>query len=319
MIKSFFNFVLIWLVFFSSLGYTLNQLQQPEFLTEQLREAKTYERLSSHTETFLPKENIENLPFNNQDLEDIIKSTIDANTFYDFTDKWLTAYINWFKSDDQFVGFSYNLTQIKEKLVTTATDKALVRYDSLDVCTNKQLTAWDATKGLPECKISSSASDSNTVKPLFKAQIENQIKELPDTFKTGDTPSPLELKIKESVKAANKAILIIWVATFLFIALYFVFFRAHAFMSLSIIFIIAGLLEIGFGLIGWEWLRNSLVDGFKTQQELFAALLVDISASIIEVMKTILGNLSIITLSLGAVSLILGIYFAIKSRSKTLG
>lgn len=319
MIKSFFNFILIWLVFFSSLGYTLNRLQDPEFLSEQLREAKTYERLSTHTETFLPKENTENLPFNNQDLEDIIKSTIDANTFYDFTDKWMGAYLKWFKSDEKIVGFSYNMAPFKEKFVTSATDKALVKYDALEKCTNKQLVDWDASKGLPECKISSSANDINTVRPLFKAQIEQSLKDLPDTLRTGDTPSQTEIDIKTAVQATNKAILIIWVATLLFIALYFVFFRGHAFMSLSIIFIIAGLLEIGFGLIGWEWIRQSLVDSFTKQEELFAALLVDLSASIIEVLKTILGNLSIITLSVGAISLILGIYFAIKGRSKTLG
>lgn len=315
MIKALFNFILIWLVFLSSLGYTINRLEDPEFLTAQVREAKLYDRLTAHLDAVFPKNEVDKLPFTNEDLRQIITKTIDANTFYDALGSAASAYGNWLQGNNSTIGFSYDLAPLKEQFITNATDTALAAYASQPVCKSQEIANWGRGDALPECRLSGNDTGETTLKPLVQKQLNETIGKLPNTLVSGEA-SPELLRARETVHLVNKVILTIWLVTFAIILLYLVLLRARAFFSLAIIFIVAGLLEIGFGLIGWEWIRQTLVDLFSNQGATWATFVVDLTASLVEILKTILGNLSIISLSLGGLFLILGVFFGFKSRAK---
>jgi len=314
MLKLIFNFILIWLVFLSSLGYVAYQLQKPSFLVAEARQVRLYDRLTGQIGAVLPKATKDS-PFTDAELKDIITQSIDANAFYDFTNQAATAYLDWLTGRADTLTFNYNFTPTKSRLNDTITEKLLAKYNNLPTCQTKDLHTWSTANGLPSCQLPASNVQSNDVESAFRNQATTLTRDLPDQLTAG-VPSPQLLQTRKDVIEALKVIKFIWLVTAAFLALYLLIFRSRAFFSLAVIFLIAGLLEIGFSLIGWEWLRRLVSDSLTKNNQAVAAFIVDMVSAGIEVLKTLLGNLSIITLSLGGLFLILGVVYAVKRKAK---
>src|SRR3989344_2943933 len=107
MFKTLFGFLLVALIFTSSLGFTVNKVKNPKFINHQVREVNLYGRLSSNLSNVLPDELFDSSPFSREDFVDILTSAIDSQTFYDFTDKASVAYLCWLTGATPNLDFGY--------------------------------------------------------------------------------------------------------------------------------------------------------------------------------------------------------------------
>lgn len=307
MIKSLLSFILIWLIFLSTLGYTLSRLEDPAFLASQARKVNIYGRLSTQLPALLPKELVDSSPLSRDEWADVIRASIDGSTFYSFLDGYLAAEIKWLTGRSDQLNYSYSLVTIKEKAGNELTQKLLVHYDNLAPCKPTELKNWQNDKGFPVCKLPSSNVKAADTTRILSAVSAKTIADLPGSFSVESSPN--QLKARTAVMKVVYYTNIIWGITALFLVLYLLILRRRAFFPLAGIFLVVGLLEIGFSLIAWDWLLKNIADwlGGKLDASLLP-LLVDFSGAIMEVFKTILGNASIFTLIFGGVMLILGLY-----------
>ncbi len=314
MIKAIFNFFLAWLVLFSSIGFAVYQVQRPGFIGTQSRDVRLYERLSGELGSLLPTDAKKNIPFTDAEIKDIVTTTIDANTFYDIETKVTDTYTGYLTSRSDSLNFTYPLATIKTNLQTAITNAMVAQYASEPTCKTTQLKGWQATNGIPACQLPTNNILSTQVNTLFAQQAASVANQLPDSW-TLSQPNDGLVKQRGYVTEGVKIIELIWAATFGFILLYLLIFRSRAFLSLAFIFLLAGLLEVGFSYIGWDWLGRTISDSLTTMNQATAGAITDLVAAVLDIMKTILGNLSIITLSAGGLSLILGIFYKFKKVS----
>lgn len=317
MIKGLFNFVFIWLLFLASLGFTLYTLQKPGFLVDQARDVRLYERLTGNIGSFFPKEKREQIPLTDAELTDLLTSSVDADTFYGFSDQLVTAYSNYFTSRSETLSFSYNLASVKEKTTAALTAKLIAKYNDLPECKSNQLKNWQADKGLPECQLPSGNVQSNDVNRLLTRQATEATAQWPESVSVPEPNQDLA-GVRAKVTQVLRWIYLTWVVLAGFLLLYLLIFRSRGFLSLAIIFLMAGLLEVAFGLIGWEWLARNIIDLVGGQSVQLTGLSTDLAAAIAQVLKKIMGTLSIITLSLGGLFLIVGLISKFKRGTEAL-
>lgn len=306
MIKSIFNFVFIWLLFLSSLGFTLYQIQRPDFLTTQVKEVRLYERITGNVGSFIPKEMKAKMPFTDSELKDIVTGTIDAATFYGFLDQAAAAYLEYLTGRQDTIEFTYHLAPLKTTFADALTAKMVAKYAALPICKANQLKSWQADEGLPECQLPPSNVQSNDVNRLFARQAAEVTSEWPDDVAMPGASEEL-IQARSQVTQAIKVIYIIWAVTLGFLLLYLLIFRSRAFLPLAVIFLLAGALEIGFSLIGWQYVSQVVVDLLNSPGQNLAGFTADMAGALAEVLKTIMGNLSIISLVTGAVFLVIGV------------
>lgn len=316
MIKTLLNFILIVLIFVSTVGYTLNRLQDPEFIITQAREVNVYGRVTNFLPTLFPATEIPGLPLSQADQILIITSAINGETFYDFLNKYLTFHLGWFKGEIKEYQFEYNFIQAKARAETKTTEILLTRYNQLPLCRANQLRGWDASTTFPECKLSNEiVTVDSDIGKMFASLSKNFInatdsagKEIFPSVMVLDSPSNNLIQARQFITTTNKIVNAIWLITAIFLALYLVILRRRAFFPLAFIFIVVGLLQIGFSYIAWDWLARALVDFFADSDlKEMLALIAEVVATSLEFLKTIMGSLSIISLTTGAISLLIGI------------
>lgn len=308
------NLVLIVLLFLSTLGFVFNRVTDAGFVAGQARVTNLYGRLTTQIETTLPKQFTENSGLTGEDLSTIVRDSIDADTFYTTLEGYLRSQMDWLTSKSDSNNFSFNLAPIKESAVERITEKQLIQYNKLPACTGEQARLWSLEDGLPECRLSN--SDDN-IEQALRASTEEGLAELPATLST-PPPSEEMQRSREVVTKASQITLIVWLLTAGIIALYILLLRQRAFFPLATTFILVGLLQVGFSLIAWDWLGRVVTESFQNQEgygELIP-LLVDVATTILTVLKRSLGNISIITLSIGVLFLVLGIVSAIHRPKK---
>lgn len=308
MFRGFFHFILIWLIFLSSLGFAIYQLQKPGFLAEQARDVRLYERVAGQIDNLTKSgESDIKLPFTQEETKEILVKAIDADTFYKELNDASNAYLAYLIGREETVNYQFNLTTPKQNLENALTDKLLAKYRALPTCDAAGLKGWRADNGLPDCQLSSSNVQSNDVERLFRVQAQQITKDLPEQIQAKTTPKLIE--IRTHLTRSYQIVKTIWLVTLAFLLLYLILFRTRGFLSLATTLIIAGALEIGFSLIGWEWLRRNITDLIANGDQLTSSIVGDLTATLVEVLKTVMGNLSIITLSAGGLCLILGVFF----------
>jgi len=315
MIKAFFSFILIILLTASTIGYTVNQLQKPKFLTTQAREINLYGRVSGQLNSLIDDKKIKDLPLNKADLIDVIKTAVDAETFYQFLDGYVNAYLDWLTGRSDTLVFHYDLIAIKDRARDKAVERLLSNYANLPTCQANQLKNWQITTGLPSCKLAESNVRSNDIETSLRSQVESKLILIPDQF-TPATPSATQLQYRSLAMQGLKTIHLTWIATAGFLVLFILILRRQAFGTLAAIFLVAGLIEIAFSLIGWDWLGKNIVDLLGNVGANYTAIITTLLGAILEVMKTILGNLSIFCLSFGVLMLIAAIIFRVRMVTK---
>lgn len=305
MIKTFLSFPLIVLLFLSTLAYTVYRLENPAFLSGQAREVNLYGRLSNQLETVLPKELSDGLPLPKSDIAEVIRSSIDGPVFYDFLDKFLTSELDWLTGRTDQLAFSYSLSGVKHKAQDALAAKLIARYSSLPACKATELKNWENDQGIPTCKLPETKVASRDVDRVMIASAAKSLADIPDTVTiSGEGQASARTKVVMILKGVT----ITWAATAIFLALYLVILRRRAFWPLAGIFLVVGLLQIGFSLIAWDWLARTISDSLTGKVDgSILPLLVDLVGVTLEVFKTILGNLSIFFLVSGGVLLVLAV------------
>ncbi len=314
MIKSFCVLLLSILLFFSTLGYVVNRLGDSKFVVEQARSVNLYGRLVGNIGQLLPAGQTKSFGLDNTDVTDIIKSAIGADQFYDFTESFLDAYLPWLTNKTESVVFSYELRSVKQRLADSAASKILTNYNSLPLCRSAELRDWNFEQGLPSCQLPEGTLKSKSVANLANLAATKLTEGIPDSLSVSQSPSQL-LTIRANVTLANKIVQTIWGATLLMMLLYWLIWRASGLISLSICFLLVGILQIVFSLVGWDWLTKTasdFVDGTGGAKSI-APVIIDLVAVILGVMKTTLGNISIGFLVSGGILLVLGIVTKLKT------
>jgi hypothetical protein len=320
-IKGLFNLVLIGLIFLSSVAYTLYKLEDPNFLAEQARKVNLYGRISNQFDNFMPEDFNFVFSLTKEETKSILTYAVDGQTFYDFLGKYLTVNVDWLTGKTNDYNFTYDVTAIKNRARDRSTEIAITRYNNLPLCQANQLRTWNATTAFPVCRLSNTASTtqsdvenmlSTQINTFFTSTNEQGQPIITDTMKLTQPSSELS-SWKNSVSTITKGMYITWLITLGFLILYLLVLRRRAFWPLAIIFLIVGLLQIGFSFIAWGWLARALADAFTgTSAASMSSVIADAIGVTMEVLKTIMGSLSIYTLGIGGIMLILAIFFAVK-------
>lgn len=310
MLKAIANFFIAWLVLFSTIGFTLYQVARPNFIATQAQQVDLYNRLAGELDTISPI-NLNNIPFTTAEVHDIVVNAIDQTTFYNIFSKASNSYVEWLTGRSDTLDFSFPATGIKTNLQNAITAKLEAKYSALPVCKTSQLKGWQATNGLPACQLASNNVLAGGVNDLLSAQAAGVVNQIPDTL-TVPAPSQGMLSARYYTIEALKVIELIWAITAGVILLYLIVFRSRGFISLAFIFLLAGLLEVGFGFIGWDWLGRLATDSLQNLNASTLSLAVQLITATLDVFKTILGNLSIISLASGGLFLLLGLFYKFK-------
>lgn len=308
------NLLLVGLLFLATLGFVFNRLTDAKFIASQARETNLYGRLTTQIETTLPKQFTENSGLTGEDLSTIVRDSIDADTFYTTLEGYLKSQMDWLTGKADNNNFSFNLAPIKESAIERITQKQLIEYNKLSACTAEQARLWSVENGLPQCRLSN--ADDN-IEQALRSSTEEGLSDLPATLSTPPPSEELQ-RAKGVVTKANQITLIVWLMTAGIISLYILLLRQRAFFPLATTFILVGLLQVGFSLIAWDWLGRIVTESFQKQEGYGALipLVVDVVTTILNVLKRSLGNISIITLSIGVLFLVLGIVSAIHRPKK---
>ena len=310
MLKAVCNFLLAWLVFFSSVGFTLYQVTRPNFIANQAQSIDLYDQLSGELGSISPI-NLNGIPLTSAQEHTIVTNAINQTTFYNFFAGFTNSYVNWLTGRSSSLSFSYPMTEIKTNLQNSISAQLISPYNNLPVCENSQLTGWQASNGLPSCQLANNNILSANVDELLSEQATKIISQIPDTI-VAINPSQSLLKARYDTIQTLKIIELIWLVTLGFIVLYLLAFRTRGFLSLSFIFILAGLLEVAFGFVGWDWLSRFITDSLQSLNQTTATAVISIFGAALKLLQTTLGNLSIISLSIGGLFLILGIFYKFK-------
>ncbi|MEK7171123.1 MAG: hypothetical protein AAB774_02360 [Patescibacteria group bacterium] len=308
MIKSFSNFVIILLLFLSSLGYVAFRLQDPHFVLQSARSVNLYGRLAANIEPLIGQDQLNSTGLKSSEVIDLLKSAVDAEQFYVLASQALEAYLPWLTGRDDSISFSYDLTPTKQKLTDGLTAKMQSQYLGLPQCTPAQLRTWSFKDKLPSCRLADGTIQAKNIETQIAALASKTTDLLPDTL-TAAQPSTKYIRIRDLIARGFKDIYLVWGLTALLIAIYLLIFRSSGLVSLAVSFLLVGLLEIGFSLIGWDWITRTISDsiGGRGDAKTLLPLTIDLISVIIEALKTTLGNISIGFLLTGGISLLLGI------------
>lgn len=307
MLKSFLSFLLIILLFLSTLGYAAKNLENPEFLIEQSRKTNLYGRLTGQIQTMVPKETQDGTKLSKEEMTEIIIKVIDAETFYKVLEQYLNATLGYVSGKSEQLNFSYDLATIKQNAVEEITQKALAKYAALPVCQQKELGSWDPEKEFPTCKLPEGNVKDNDIERIFKKSATEGISSLPANISVTEPSESLQ-RTRKTVMTVNQIVTVVWGLTVLIVALMLLLLRGKAFRPLAVTFIIVGLLQIGFSLIAWDWIARAVGEFFGgSDAAALAPIITDIVATILEMLKTTLGNISIVTLGIGVMFLVLAI------------
>jgi len=314
MLKTFFGFLLAVAVFFSTLGIVLIRLQNPDFLVKQAREINLYGRLADNLEPLLAHGSAEELSLTPQELNDALKTAIDGEQFYDFISLYLRAVIPWLTGDTNELQFSYSLAESKSRFRDQLSAKLTNKYENLPECQSNQLKNWGFDSGLPECRLSGGSAE---VEIQIDSLVGARVDELPDDILLNEPSSNL-LQMRANVIRAGQAVKAVHLATVVLIGLMLLIWRARALTTIGGAFLFVGLVQLGFSLVAWDWVGRNVADllsgGGESAQ--LAPIGLDLATTILEVLKTALGNLTILTLSSGVLMIILGLIYGRKPVSK---
>lgn len=308
MIRSFFIFILTGLLFLASFGYVVYRLQDPQFVVEQSRSVNLYGRLVGNVGQFLPADELQSLGLSNTDVTDILKSGLDGEQFYDFMGVVLGAYLPWLSGRTDSLSYSYELISVKQHLTEATEAKLLARYYGLPLCSAVQLRTWSFDNGLPSCQLAAGTLKAKSITNSAHLAATKLTEGIPDTLSASQASSTL-LAVKVKAALAFKIIYAIWAATLLLGLLYLLIFRSSGFISLAVCFLLVGLLQIAFSLVGWDWITKTIGDfvGGSGEAKSIAPIVIDLVSVILGAMKTVMGNISIGFLVSGVVLLVLGI------------
>jgi hypothetical protein len=143
----------------------------------------------------------------------------------------------------------------------------------------------------------------------LRHQVSLTVASLPDQL-TPPPPSPGLIQTRNVVTGFLHYLHYLWLLTAAFLVLYLVIFRRRAFLPLAWIFLLAGLLELGFGLIGWGLLKTLLTNALNHSSLSFgptAGLIVQLLGAVMEILKIILKKISYLMFAISAVLLVLGL------------
>ena len=131
---------------------------------------------------------------------------------------------------------------------------------------------------------------------------------IPDSLSVNQPPTQLTAA-RTNIALAFRVIYAIWAVTLLLALLYLLIFRSSGFIALAICFLLVGLLQIAFSLVGWDWITKTIGDfvGGSGEAKSIAPIIIDLVSVILGAMKTVMGNISIGFLTSGGVLLVLGI------------
>lgn len=307
MLKTFFIFWLIALLFLSSLAFVLFRLKSPEFLVTQAREVNLYGRLTANLEPVIQSTELERYGLAQPDVADVVKTAVDGERFYDFLGKYLDSNLNWLTGETEVINFSYELAPVKQRLVEEATTKIMTKYNALPVCTMAQLRTWSFDNGLPSCQLAAESARARDIEQDARSSAENLVKDLPAEIKITQ-PSERLTEIRYFVSIVLRGIWVIWLATTTLLLLYLILFRTGGFVGLAVAMLVVGLMQIGFSLIAWDWIAKNLSDMLgNSEARSLTPLAIDLVGAVLEVFKTVLGSISILFLSSGGLLLVLGI------------
>ncbi len=315
MIKSFFSLLLIVLLFLSSLGYAAHRVKDPDFLTEQARNANLYGRLTTTLPKTLDDKMFESSGFSKEDLTDVVTAAIDSTTFYSFTEAAAQAYLPWLTGEEDNLSFRYDLAPVKATARDRAVDRMLARYAALPLCTSEQVKAWSTEQGLPSCQLPSNNVRSNDVARLFGEQVDTFLNQLPPAI--GATENAQLREIRGKVSLVLRAIQLIWIITFVVFFLFLALLRRHAFLSLAFVFLLTGLVEALFGLVAWDWVGKLVIDSMPTDGNGVLPVAIDLVTTVLDVLKRSLSTLSVALIVLGAAFLFCWIFFRPRPKSST--
>lgn len=313
MIKSFFILLLTALLFLATFGYVVYRLQDPQFVVDQSRSVNLYGRLVSNVGGFLPSDQLKNSGFDSADITDVLKSGIDGEQFYRLEQTALNAYLPWLTGKTDSLSFTYPLQETKQKLNDAATAKILAKYNNLPMCTSAQLRDWTFDTGLPSCQLTSGTLKAKSINNLASQLATKLTEGIPDTLSATQPPSQL-LTARVNVALAFKIIYAIWGLTLLLALLYLLIWRSSGLISLGVCFLLVGLLQIAFSLVGWDWITKTIGDfvGGSGEAKSIAPVIIDLVSVILGAMKTVMGNISIGFLVSGGSLIILGIVSKIR-------
>lgn len=301
MLKLLLNPILVVLIFLSSLGLVVIKLENPQLITDQARAIDLYGRISGDLPSIIG--NSQSSGLTKDQLKTVITESIDAPTFYDFFSKLITQQTNYLtgKSDDPH--FQYSLSPFKDKLKDNLANQLSSQYENLPTCKQQQLKSWSFDNGLPVCRLESGAVKQSDVDLLISQQATKFTDTLPTNLTVEGNPQARAITMK-----ATKIINLIWLITAGFILLYLVIFRFSGLFSIGVILLFVGLIEIGFSVIGWDWIGRIITDAVNIGgDKTVASLVVTLVTAVMNVLKTFMGNLSIITLGTGAFCFVVGL------------
>lgn len=307
-IKSFVILLLTTLLFLATFGYVIYRLQDPQFVVSQSRSVNLYGRLASNIGEFLPADELEKSGFNATDVTDVLKAGMDGDRFYELEATALNAYLPWLTGKTDSLSFSYPLQETKTKLTDSAKAKILTKYGNLPVCTSAQVRDWSFESGLPSCQLPSGTLKAKSIDNLANQTATKLTEGIPDFLSANQPPAQL-IAARANIALVFRVIYAIWAATLLLALLYLLIFRSSGFFSLAICFLLVGLLQIAFSLVGWDWITKTIGDfiGGSGEAKSIAPIIIDLVSVILGAMKTVMGNISIGFLISGGILLVLGV------------
>ena len=275
-------------------------------MLEHSRSVNLYGRLAENVGKFLPTDQLNNFALETSDTTEILKSGIDGETFYKFEQAVLSSYLPWLTGNTDSLEFSYNLQEIKQKLTAMTNAKIIAKYNSSPTCTSAEIRDWGFDEGLPSCQLPSGILGQKSIANLSNQAATKITDDIPDTLTASQ--GSLQLRTtRTKIALVFKTIQIIWMVTIFLVAVYLILWRTSGLISLSICFLLVGLLQITFSLIGWDWITKTIGDilgGVMGEAKAIAPVLIDLLAVILEAMKTVMGNISIGFLTTGSVLII---------------
>lgn len=306
MLKSLLNFLLVLLLFVSTLGYVGHQILQPDFLANQAEKVNLYEQATSQLIALLPKDAAQDSPLSASETEAVIKKALDANTFYRSLHLINNGYVNYLAGRTKEISYNIDLTETKNRLTDETAALFITKYRELPACQPTELKTWDATNSFPSCQLPATNVRSGDVERLLTEQASKVTANLPSNLK-GPIPNEGLATARDRMATALRVITVIWLITLGVTLLYALVWRRRAFLPLAFIFIMVGILQVGFSLLAWDWLKRLIVDLLHspdTSQGL-VTIITTLTDDVLQTLKTLMGNISIITLSIGGLFLIL--------------
>jgi hypothetical protein len=303
------------LIFLSSVGVTLYKVKNPAFLNEQARETNLYGRLSANLPRLLPESFAAETGLSTEDLADVLVAAVDAQTFYGFVDAVTSSYITWLVGDSEKLDFRYDLEAVKTNGRDKALDRLLAKYGELPLCDSEQVKSWSTENGLPSCRLPEGNVRSNDVSRLLGQHLDKVLETLPSEIVGNETAKLREGRAK--VLWTLQAVRLTWIITAVFLLLYLVIFRRAAFLSLAFVFLLAGVVEAAFSLIAWDWVGKIVIDSLPSSVGPYVPLAVDLITAILDVLKRTLSVLSFWLIAVGALFLLLWIFYRPKPRHPT--